>query len=476
MKKFIKVIVGAIFLFSTFNILFAQTSGSVSENIIWQFTASGAINSSPILHNGIIYIGSNGKNLYALNSQTGAEIWKFSTPKMIRSTPAIANDKIYIESGNVLYALNLDAQQQWQFDLYSTNLHEYIDNWDYFHSSPNIVNGIVFIGTEHGLVYGIDAESGQEQFKIELANHNMIRTNVLFENGKVYFGDWGGYFYCYDYSSKQPIWTFDAYSIRAWNGGAQISTSPVLANGKIYFAGRGSVLYCLNAETGDMIWNFRSPTNQWLVGGPMYNDGKIFLGSSDQKWFRAFDAENGTIIWEKKVKNNIFSTACLCGDIVYFGTGSAYDNNQGEVVAMNKNTGELVNEYIMGTNVHSSPHVDNGIVYFGTARGVVYALNAIPTTNIENKTGIIDSFELYQNYPNPFNPQTKITYLLAESGNVSLIVYDTVGNEVKTLVDKYQNPGKYEMNFSAKDLASGIYYCTLKHRFLSQTRKMLVLK
>jgi len=87
-------------------------------------------------------------------------------------------------------------------------------------------------------------------------------------------------------------------------------------------------------------------------------------------------------------------------------------------------------------------------------------------------------FELSQNYPNPFNPETTISYSITTPSNVSLKVYDVLGNEVATLVNQYQQAGSYNSKFSIGNyqLTSGIYFYTLKTAGFVQTKKMLLIK
>lgn len=105
---------------------------------------------------------------------------------------------------------------------------------------------------------------------------------------------------------------------------------------------------------------------------------------------------------------------------------------------------------------------------------------SLNTSSINDKGSSIKDFNLYQNYPNPFNPSTVISYQLPVSGNVSLKVYDVLGNEVATLVDEYKPAGKYEVEFlqtsSIKNPASGIYFYQLHAGDFIQTKKMLLLK
>ncbi|MFA6455174.1 MAG: glycosyl hydrolase family 18 protein [Bacteroidota bacterium] len=70
-------------------------------------------------------------------------------------------------------------------------------------------------------------------------------------------------------------------------------------------------------------------------------------------------------------------------------------------------------------------------------------------------------FALLRNYPNPFNPATVIQYRISQAGTVRLSVYDILGNEVTTLVDKNLNPGNYSSTFNGSQYSSGIYFARL---------------
>ncbi len=85
-------------------------------------------------------------------------------------------------------------------------------------------------------------------------------------------------------------------------------------------------------------------------------------------------------------------------------------------------------------------------------------------------------FILKQNYPNPFNPSTTITYSIPESGLVTLLVYDMLGNEVAQLVNENKGVGEYNVSFSASNLSNGIYVYQLKVNNYNSTKKMVLLK
>jgi hypothetical protein len=98
-------------------------------------------------------------------------------------------------------------------------------------------------------------------------------------------------------------------------------------------------------------------------------------------------------------------------------------------------------------------------------------------TQSDEKTNIlIDNFNLYQNYPNPFNPTTIIKYDLPNTSDVSLIIYDILGRKVKELVNTKQQTGRYEIQFNASSLASGVYIYRLNVNDYVATKKMILLK
>lgn len=90
--------------------------------------------------------------------------------------------------------------------------------------------------------------------------------------------------------------------------------------------------------------------------------------------------------------------------------------------------------------------------------------------------GVPITYSLEQNYPNPFNPATTIRYQIPKDGMVTLKVYDILGAEVATLVNEEKVAGKYEVNFNASNLASGVYIYRLNVSAYVNVKKMVLLK
>ena len=88
----------------------------------------------------------------------------------------------------------------------------------------------------------------------------------------------------------------------------------------------------------------------------------------------------------------------------------------------------------------------------------------------------VNTIELSQNYPNPFNPTTTIKYQIANDSFVSLIIYNSLGEEIKTSVNEIKTAGSYKVSFDGSELPSGMYVYQLKSGNYIQTEKMILMK
>lgn len=97
-------------------------------------------------------------------------------------------------------------------------------------------------------------------------------------------------------------------------------------------------------------------------------------------------------------------------------------------------------------------------------------------TSVAEVNELLTEFKLYQNYPNPFNPSTQISYAVSQSGQISLKIYNMLGQEVKTLYEGIKQTGYYTETFNSEGLSSGIYLYQLKAENFIETRKLVLLK
>ncbi|MBK7867747.1 MAG: T9SS type A sorting domain-containing protein [Ignavibacteriales bacterium] len=118
---------------------------------------------------------------------------------------------------------------------------------------------------------------------------------------------------------------------------------------------------------------------------------------------------------------------------------------------------------------------NSGIIYY-RLKQMDYNGNFKYSDVIEFDSGQINSYTLGQNYPNPFNPVTVICFTLPTAGNVTLTVYNSLGEAVKTLLNTSKEAGYHEVHFTANDLPSGLYFYKLQAGPFTETKKMLLVK
>jgi len=151
----------------------------------------------------------------------------------------------------------------------------------------------------------------------------------------------------------------------------------------------------------------------------------------------------------------------------------SYQGDDSKVLLTTSNTLTDSMDIVRVSNITS----DNGETIIPNSLSS-FVVNHVTSVN-DNKVVITD-YKLNQNYPNPFNPSTIINYQIPEASFVSLKIYNILGNEVATLVNKNEQKGNYSVTFDAASVkgnfASGIYFYRLTAGNFSQARKMILAK
>lgn len=115
---------------------------------------------------------------------------------------------------------------------------------------------------------------------------------------------------------------------------------------------------------------------------------------------------------------------------------------------------------------HCTPHITQGMV------GTITATNPNAVNDNENNP---NKFQLSQNYPNPFNPSTKIRFSIPEESQVSIKIFNALGQEVSTILNNVVKSGTHTVNFDATELTSGVYFYKISAGSFTDTKKMLLI-
>ncbi len=157
---------------------------------------------------------------------------------------------------------------------------------------------------------------------------------------------------------------------------------------------------------------------------------------------------------------------------VYRGTSAGFDPTATEPVA------ELTENTFVDDNV------DVGSTYFYRIAAFDFSENrsefsdefSLLVTSVHSGAAIPESYALQQNYPNPFNPTTRIRFDLKESGHVKMVVYNAIGAQVLTLVDRTMDPGEHEVTVGSANLSSGVYFYRIQVNGFTSVKKMILMK
>lgn len=159
------------------------------------------------------------------------------------------------------------------------------------------------------------------------------------------------------------------------------------------------------------------------------------------------------------------------------GSGVKYDAGTFKTVFLPWMLSHMVQDTLDAPKNTAQPEattlVNNVLQWFGTMKG--------ETKVVDNGTVVVDQYELGQNYPNPFNPVTHIDYQLSNSTNVELVVFNSLGQKIKTLVNKKVSAGQHTISWDGTNdagqmVASGTYFYKIKAGDFVKVNKMVLLK
>jgi len=317
----------------------------------WNYTAGELGASSPAVVDGMVFIGFDDGNVYALDQYTGALIWNYTTGGPVQSSPAVVDGRVYIGSGDgKVYCLDaLTGSHIWN---YRTGA--------YVRSSPAVADGRVYIGSYDNKTYCLDAATGELIWNYTTGSD--VRSSPAVAYGKVYVGSWfpDCSVYCLDALTGGLVWNYTT--------GGGVRSCPAVVDGRVYIGSWDNKTYCLDAATGTLVWNYTADSN--VYSSPAVAYGKVYVGSWGGKVY-CLDALTGSHIWNYTTGGNLWSSPAVADGRVYIGS---WDN---KTYCLDAATGELVWDYTTGGRVWSSPAIADGMLFISSLDGNVYAFGNI---------------------------------------------------------------------------------------------------
>jgi len=334
--------------------------GPSNLTLAWKFTTGGSVVSSPTVVDGVVYAGSQDKNVYAVGALSGDLVWKYTTGGSIEDSPAVANGMVYIESDNgYVYCLNAKTGSlKWEAFIGSNLQFTYANL--VLTSSPVVSNGMVYIGSLDGYLYALNANTGDVVWKASAGGP--IECSPAYDDGAVFFTSQQpteGMLFSLNANTGSAIWSLPLPYQYSFVGGTEMLGSPSIANGVVYASSDWGAYYAVNETTGKVIWDFINPVAiEFIVSSPIYVNGDVFI--IDIFNIACLNATNGHGLWSAYTGDELYVSPSYASGYIYVTT------SQRHIFVLNTaENGTKIFTAATPSSSWSSPAIANGMLYIG---------------------------------------------------------------------------------------------------------------
>ncbi len=254
---------------------------AVGGELAWKFATQGIVRSTPAVDNGLVYFASDDGYLYAINAQDGQKVWSTDIGNFIereiredlgnspaptgydyvQSSPVVADGIVYVGSTDgKVYALAADTGAvKWTFETKQK-----------IRATPTVDNGVVYIGGWDTILYALDAQTGETRWVSPMGGQ--VQSKAAVGDGLVYCASRKASVIAVDINTGAMVWEH-SYGNNMW-----VESSPRLVDDVVYIGSSGSkIVLGLNAQTGEPTAIFVSPDFHWstpiVIGDNLYIGG-----------------------------------------------------------------------------------------------------------------------------------------------------------------------------------------------------------
>ena len=399
---------------------------SPSLSPVWNYPIQGEFISSPVVYKGIVYCGGRDGSVWAADAATGEALWQYSTDGWVDSSPCVSTDTVFAASRDkTLYAFNrLTGDIKWQTYTGSADC-----------SSPLYYGGRVYLlsGFPEKKIYAFDAQNGKLLNSYQVGQFGFSSPAVM--NGLLFFGTNDGIFHCLDLNSGTLKWS------KTTRGG--IFYSCVAAgSGYIYAVSGGDErkIFCLNPYTGAVVWeSAQMDTRTNSVSSVSLGENAVFFCATVGSSLKLFSfpltgtspvSPNWSVNIGYAHQTGILSSPAVLNDTIYAGSGdgrlyAVSASNAKYIEPATGNLSDTATGYYLSYTVNpsttvnllrgivASPAVSNGMLFVGTYDGMFWAFRAAKTTAItspDNNESIIDGSAVEATIAGPDISSYKLEY------------------------------------------------------------------
>ncbi len=371
-----------------------QDSMQSGGDMLWSHPTGGFVVNAPTVVDGVVYVGSDDNNVYALDASTGFELGSFRTGDVVRSSPTVVDGVVYVGSNdNHVYAVDTSTGSElWSHDT---------EDWVQY--SPVVSKGVVYFKARADgdqKLHAVNAKSGDVLWVSPMPYPYIDRFALTVAGGKVYMPGEGGEFYALDASTGELSWSFsvslgaespatvvdgvvyltavttahaldEATGAEIWSYDTEMyparDFTATVVDGVYYFS-PNDILYALDAATGQPIWSYEA--SELINIRPLVADGMVYTSSEDGQFY-ALNAATGDLVWSREGTDSRLASPSVTDGVLYA------ESSDGNLRAINAATGEELWKFQKGYfDGVPSYTVSDGVLYVGALDGSVYAFPA----------------------------------------------------------------------------------------------------
>jgi outer membrane protein assembly factor BamB len=348
----------------------------------WQTRLGGQVYASPVVADGIAYVGTTGGIVNAVDTRDGKLMWTFVVGKPIYASVAVTGDAVFVTSDNgYLYKLErAGGKERWRYRLGDEETrrvlpHPSVFDWDWQGAQPVVAGDTVYAGAGDGGLHAVNSEDGTRRWRFD--TRGRIRNAVAVDGERLYLGSTDRFVYALDKASGRELWRQDT--------GAEVDAVPVVHEGRVLAGNRGAGLLSLDAATGETRWRLYF-WGSWVESTPVVRDGVIYVGSSDLRRVSAVDPQDGRVIWRSDVYGWTWGTPLVTDTHIYVGAAGGtpyFVRHQASFSVLERKTGKLIRRWPLADDgghqwgIAGSPVMGVGCVVVVSLAGSMYGFSLV---------------------------------------------------------------------------------------------------
>jgi len=280
--------------------------------------------------------------------------WTFESEGAVTSSPSIVAGWVYFGSDDYnVYCVNAETgDKRWAF---ATE--------DIIEAPPLVLDGVVYIGSSDFFFYAIDAQTGELRWKVEtddkiLGGANYVQT----EDGTiVVVGSYDTHLYGFDAKTGAEVWRYSTENY--------VNGTPAILDGQAIFGGCDAVLHVVDTKTGEGLGALELGPDCHVAGSVALADGRVYFGHYGNAFVCA-DLEKSELVWTYASKNQpFFSSPAIGDDRIVFG------GRDKQVHCVRRDDGTPIWTFPTKRKVDGSPVISGDKVVFGSGDGRLYVLS-----------------------------------------------------------------------------------------------------